>query len=109
MAPPGPCRRPGVGWEPPRAAVPHVRAPPSEEHHHTMSLSGLLAALRPDPGVAAVLDAARAGGVSTLDVVAPAGVRPVVVAAMAHPDGAGRPVLLVTATGREAEDLASAL
>src|SRR4051794_24847891 len=74
-----------------------------------MSLSGLPAALRPAPGVAAVLDAARAGGVSTLDVVAPAGVRPVVVAGMAHPDGAGRPVLLVTATGRESEDLASAL
>ncbi len=74
-----------------------------------MSLSGLLAALRPDPGVAAVLDAARAGGISTLDVVAPAGVRPVVVAGMAHPDGADRPVLLVTATGRESEDLASAL
>src|SRR5436305_15056686 len=74
-----------------------------------MSLSGLLAALRPDPGVAAVLDAARAGGVSILDVVAPAGVRPVVVAAMPHPDGAGRPILLVTATGRDAEDLASAL
>src|SRR4051794_14528242 len=74
-----------------------------------MSLSGLPAALRPAPGVAAVLDAARAGGVSTLDVVAPAGVRPVVVAGMAHPDGAGRPVLLVTATGRESEDLAAAL
>ena len=48
-----------------------------------MSLSGLLDAVRPDPGVAAVLDAATAGGVSTLDVVAPAGVRPLVVAGIA--------------------------
>ncbi|HYJ76092.1 MAG TPA: DEAD/DEAH box helicase, partial [Kineosporiaceae bacterium] len=69
-----------------------------------MSLSGLLDAVRPDPGVAAVLEAA-AGGVSTLDVVAPAGVRPLVVAGIAH----RRPVLLVTATGRESEDLAAAL
>src|SRR4051794_22491955 len=70
-----------------------------------MSLSGLLDAVRPDPGVAAVLEAATAGGVSTLDVVAPAGVRPLVVAGIAQ----RRPVLLVTATGRESEDLASAL
>src|SRR5947209_11006245 len=74
-----------------------------------MSLSGLLDAVRPDPGLAAVLDAARAGGVTTLDVVAPAGVRPLVVAAVADPGGADRPVLLVTATGREAEDLAAGL
>src|SRR3954452_3003648 len=69
-----------------------------------MSLSGLFDAVRPDPGVAAVLDAATAGGVSTFDVVAPAGVRPLVVAGIARQ----RPVLLVTATGREAEDLAAA-
>src|SRR3954454_1398169 len=70
-----------------------------------MSLSGLFEAVRPDPGVAAVLEAAAAGGVSTLDVVAPAGVRPLVVAGIAQQ----RPVLLVTATGRESEDLAAAL
>src|SRR3954452_16949347 len=68
-----------------------------------MSLSGLFDAVRPDPGVAAVLHAATAGGVSTFDVVAPAGVRPLVVAGIARQ----RPVLLVTATGREAEDLAA--
>src|SRR3954469_18343915 len=70
-----------------------------------MSLSGLLDAVRPDPGVAAVLEAAAAGDVSTLDVVAPAGVRPLVVAGIPQQ----RPVLLVTATGRESEDLAAAL
>jgi transcription-repair coupling factor (superfamily II helicase) len=70
-----------------------------------MSLSGLLDAVRPDPGVTAVLEAAAAGGVSTLDVVAPAGVRPLVVAGIAQ----RRPVLLVTATGRESEDLVAAL
>ncbi len=47
----------------------------------------------------------------TLDVVAPAGIRPLLVATLAAPAprGAGRPVLAVTATGREAEDLAAAL
>ncbi|HEX2807792.1 MAG TPA: transcription-repair coupling factor [Kineosporiaceae bacterium] len=76
-----------------------------------MTLSGLLDAVLPDPGVAAVLDAARAGSVGVLDVVVPPGVRPLVIAAVATsaPRGAGRPVLVVTATGREAEDVASAL
>src|SRR3954470_19727012 len=81
-----------------------------------MSLSGLFEAVRPDPGVAAVLDAATAGGVSTFDVVAPAGVRPLVVAGIARQRPVllvtaiprQRPALLVPATGREAEDLAAA-
>jgi transcription-repair coupling factor (superfamily II helicase) len=76
-----------------------------------VTLTGLLDALRPDPGVAAVLEAARAGSVAALDVVVPPGARPLLVAAIAQaaPRGAGRPVLVVTATGREAEDIASAL
>ncbi len=76
-----------------------------------MTLSGLLDAVRPDPGVTAVVDAARAGTVAQLDVVAPTGVRPLLAAAVAAPAplGADRPLLLVTATGRESEDLAAAL
>ena len=76
-----------------------------------MTLTGLLDAVQTDPGLAAAVEAARAGGVATLEVVAPAGVRPLLVAAVAStpPRGAGRPVLVVTATGRESEDLASAL
>ena len=47
----------------------------------------------------------------TLDVVAPAGIRPLLVATLAAPAprGAGRPLLVVTATGRESEDLAASL
>jgi transcription-repair coupling factor (superfamily II helicase) len=76
-----------------------------------MSLSGLLDAVLSDPGLSAVLDAARTGPVAALDVVAAPGARPLVVAGLAAPAprGAGRTVLLVTATGRESEDLANAL
>jgi len=76
-----------------------------------MSLIGLLDAVLPDPGVSTVLDAARAGSVGALDVVVPPGARPLLIAAIAAaaPRGAGRPVLVVTATGREAEDVAAAL
>ncbi|MBI4939176.1 MAG: transcription-repair coupling factor [Actinobacteria bacterium] len=76
-----------------------------------MTLRGLLDAVRSEPGVAALVETARTGSVAALDVVAPTGVRPLAVAALAAaaPTGAGRPVLLVTATGREAEDLAAAL
>jgi transcription-repair coupling factor (superfamily II helicase) len=76
-----------------------------------VTLTGLLDAAQADLGLAAAVEAARAGRVATLDVVAPAGVRPLLVAALASspPRGADRPVLLVTATGRESEDLASAV
>jgi transcription-repair coupling factor (superfamily II helicase) len=76
-----------------------------------MSLVGLLDAVRPEPGVTAVLEAAASGKVTALDVVAPRGIRPILIAGIASPAprGAARPVLAITATGREAEDLASAL
>ncbi|MDQ1286973.1 MAG: hypothetical protein QG622_538, partial [Actinomycetota bacterium] len=76
-----------------------------------MTLSGLLDALAPDPGFAAVLSAARSGAVGVLDAVVPVGARPPVLAALAaaEPRGAGRCTLVVTATGREAEDTAAAL
>jgi transcription-repair coupling factor (superfamily II helicase) len=78
-----------------------------------MNLSGLVATLLGDPGDLALRSAvqdARSAAVSALDLTAPAALRPLTIAAIAHEDlGAGRPVLAVTATSREAEDLAAAL
>ncbi|NIZ93283.1 transcription-repair coupling factor [Kineococcus rubinsiae] len=68
-----------------------------------MSLTGLLDVLRTEPAVRAAVAAAREGGSNALDVVAPLGVRPALLAAFA----AERPLLVVTATGRECEDLAT--
>ncbi|RJK97919.1 transcription-repair coupling factor [Vallicoccus soli] len=76
-----------------------------------MSLSGLLDVLldpqRPDPALAEAVEAARSGARGSFDVTGPAAARPLVAAALAR-DG-GRTVLAVTATGREAEDLTTAL
>jgi transcription-repair coupling factor (superfamily II helicase) len=76
-----------------------------------MSLTGILDVLAGDPAVGAMVDAARGRGRTELDVTGPPGLRAPLVAAIATapPTGAGRPVLAVTATGREAEDLAAAL
>jgi transcription-repair coupling factor (superfamily II helicase) len=69
-----------------------------------MSLAGLLDATLADP---ALRHALASVGQPDLDVSAPAGLRPLVVAALAA--RAERPVLAVTATSREAEDLVEAL
>jgi transcription-repair coupling factor (superfamily II helicase) len=69
-----------------------------------MSLAGILDAAIADP---ALRQALASVGRADLDVSAPAGLRPVVLAALAA--RAGRPVLAVTATTREAEDLVEAL
>ncbi|GGK91817.1 transcription-repair coupling factor [Mangrovihabitans endophyticus] len=83
-----------------------------------MQLSGLLPAALRDRGLARARDLARADGLGAtadsdaLDVTAPVSLRPFVVAAVAAPaasEGADRPVLAVTATSREADDLAEAL
>jgi transcription-repair coupling factor (superfamily II helicase) len=84
-----------------------------------MKLTGLLQAALADPGLARTRDVARAGGpeADNLDLTAPPALRPFIAAAVAAPAeattpggvGAGRPVLAVTATSREAEDLAAAL
>ncbi|MCK9923540.1 transcription-repair coupling factor [Frankia sp. AgPm24] len=81
-----------------------------------MTLAPLLDALiaRPggDPALARAISTA---GQSTLDLAGPAALRPFAAAALAASTGdggaggAGRPVLAVVATGREAEDLAAAL
>ncbi|HET6483588.1 MAG TPA: transcription-repair coupling factor, partial [Actinoplanes sp.] len=79
-----------------------------------MQLSGLLPAALRDRALARARDLARAGFVESdaLDLTAPASLRPFIVAAVAGAaeiGGAGKPVLAVTATSREADDLAEAL
>jgi len=68
-----------------------------------LSLAGLLDVVTGDPSLARALSAPAA---PELDLTAPVGLRPFVVAGLA---AAGRTVLAVTATGREAEDLVLAL
>src|ERR1700761_5680416 len=83
-----------------------------------MSLTGLLDVVVADPALAEAAESAVAGDRRHLDLVGPPAARPFAVAALARAlaaaaakeqDGRGRPVLAVTATGREAEDLAAAL
>ena len=79
-----------------------------------MSLTGLLSVIADDPqfqqvpGLAAGLAGTGLGGGA--DVTAPASLRPLLAAALAGPPGLDRRFLLaVTATAREAEELAGAL
>ncbi|MDX3851375.1 transcription-repair coupling factor [Streptomyces sp. AK02-01A] len=72
-----------------------------------MSLHGLLDAVVRDPALAEAVKAATDGHRTHVDLIGPPAARPFAVAALARE--AGRPVLAVTATGREAEDLAAAL
>ena len=77
-----------------------------------MSLRGLAALVATEPALAEAVVDARAGHLDTLDLTAPRAVRPFVVAALAADAdlaGASRVVLAVTATTREAEDLAAGL
>ncbi|MGI6874499.1 transcription-repair coupling factor, partial [Amycolatopsis sp. 3B14] len=69
-------------------------------------LSGLLSAVLPDPALRAVIERA---GAPLLELSGATATRQLVVAALASDAGAGRPVLAVTATGREAEELTAAL
>ncbi|HEY0936724.1 MAG TPA: transcription-repair coupling factor [Trebonia sp.] len=77
-----------------------------------MSLAGLLAAVAEDPQLRTAL-ASQPGlpGGGERDLVAPSALRPLVSAALATgaAGGPGRFVLAVTATAREADDLAAAL
>ncbi|UQA95008.1 transcription-repair coupling factor [Streptomyces halobius] len=72
-----------------------------------MSLTGLLDAVVRDPALAEAVQAAADGHRPHVDLVGPPAARAFAVAALARESG--RPVLAVTATGREAEDLAAAL
>ncbi|MER5884674.1 transcription-repair coupling factor [Streptomyces sp. NPDC001941] len=72
-----------------------------------MSLHGLLDAVVSDPALTEAVKAAADGHRMHVDLVGPPAARPFALAALAR--DAQRPVLAVTATGREAEDLAAAL
>ncbi|MET7388004.1 transcription-repair coupling factor [Streptomyces sp. NPDC005529] len=72
-----------------------------------MSLHGLLDAVVKDAALTEAVKAATDGNRMHVDLVGPPAARPFAIAALARE--AGRPVLAVTATGREAEDLAAAL
>ena len=76
-----------------------------------MTLTGVLDVALGDRAIEQLRAAASDGTTTRLDLTAPSGSWSTVVAALAAeaPRGAGRPVLAVTATGREAEDLATAL
>jgi transcription-repair coupling factor (superfamily II helicase) len=65
-------------------------------------LAGLLTGLSDDPSLRNVIEAV---GSATLDLAGPPAARPIVTAALA----AKAPVLVVTATGREADEVASAV
>ncbi len=69
-------------------------------------LAGLLDTLLRDPVLGQVVESADR---SRLTLEGPAAARPLVAAALAAEGGADRPVLLVTATGREADEAAAAL
>ncbi|MFE0626895.1 transcription-repair coupling factor [Streptomyces sp. NPDC058864] len=72
-----------------------------------MSLNGLLDVVVDDPALAEAIRGAADGNRPHVDLVGPPAARPLALAALAA--RAGRTVLAVTATGREAEDLAAAL
>ena len=77
-----------------------------------MTLTGLVDLFSTEPAVAETIADARARRLPVLDVTAPAPMRPLIAAALSAQvelGGAGRPVLLVTSTFREAEDLTAAL
>ena len=72
-----------------------------------MSLNGLVDVVVEDAALAEAVEAAASGARPLVDLVGPPAARPLAVAALAA--RARRTVLAVTATGREAEDLAAAL
>src|SRR5260221_4439339 len=74
-----------------------------------MSLSGLLRVITDDPQLRRALSEADAPVTAGADLVAPPALRPFLAAALASAGEAGRFVLAVTATAREAEDLTAAL
>jgi transcription-repair coupling factor (superfamily II helicase) len=71
-----------------------------------VGVSGLADLVQQDKTLAAALEDARGGVVRALDLTAPASLRPFVVKGLVD---AGRSVLAVAATAREAEDLVSEL
>jgi len=76
-----------------------------------VTLAGLVELFATDPTVTEAIGDARSRTLSALDLTAPPAMRPLIAAALAagtEAGGADRPVLLVTSTYREAENLAAA-
>ncbi|GAB78010.1 transcription-repair coupling factor [Austwickia chelonae] len=73
-----------------------------------MNLGSLVTALSVDESARRVLDHARAGE-TLVDIAVAGGARPALVAALAENQAGPEPIVLVAATGREAEDLTTAL
>ena len=77
-----------------------------------MTLTGLVDLFCTDPTVSASLDDARTRRLPALDLTSPPSMRPLIAASLAAPaarGGADRPLLVVTSTYREAEDVTAAL
>jgi len=74
-----------------------------------MSLSGLLPVINADPELRRALDQAAELPALGGDLIAPASLRPLLVAALAEQPAGPQVTLAVTATAREAEELAAAL
>ena len=72
-----------------------------------MDLTALLACLQEDPGFTQVRELVQSSGGSIVE--APASVHPLVAAQIADSRADSTPLFVVTATGREAEDVATAL
>ena len=71
-----------------------------------MNLAALVDLVASEPAVAELVEDAKAASVATADVAAPEPLRPLLLAALS---GAGRTVLAITSTYREAEALAASL
>jgi transcription-repair coupling factor (superfamily II helicase) len=77
-----------------------------------VTLTGLVDLFCTEPTLIETISDARARRLPVLDVTAPAPMRPLIAAALSastERDGASRPVLLVSSTFREAEELTAAL
>ena len=77
-----------------------------------MTLTGLVDLFCTEPTIVQTIGDARARRPSVLDVTAPAPMRPLIAAALSastEHGGGNRPVLLVSSTFREAEELTAAL
>jgi len=75
-------------------------------------LAGLVDLLISDPTIAETIGDVRSRALPALDITAPAPMRPLIAAALAASEdrgGADRPILLVTSTFREAEELTAAV
>ncbi len=74
-----------------------------------VGLAGLISTVATDPALAQAIDRARSGDTLSGCIVAPGSAQSVICAALTHPDHGGRPVLVITATTRDAQDLAGEL